>query len=319
MLLTFGLVMAVGLTSVEAKPQTVNPGAKAKVEGTIQARDGDLVAIKQAKTGALIFVVISDATKIEREKSWGRRAEMDVTAMLPGLTIKAEGVGDANGNLDATKISFSPDVFAVEVAQQQEIEANAAAAAKAQGTADKGVAKAREAQASADLAQASANVAQATALKAGATAQAAGAVAVLDAQAISMVNKRVSDLGDYKMVGEGSLFFDTGKAALSEPDKKMLSDLAKQAMALNNYLIEVAGYASSTGTKEANQKLSEERAAAVAQYLRNSANVPMRRILAPAGYGATHPDATNSDPQGRELNRRVDVKVLVNKGLAEGV
>jgi hypothetical protein len=43
----------------------------------------------------------------------------------------------------------------------------------------------------------------------------------------------------------------------------------------------------------------------------------MRRILAPAGYGSTHPDATNSDPQGRALNRRVDVMVLVNKGLQE--
>jgi outer membrane protein OmpA-like peptidoglycan-associated protein len=45
----------------------------------------------------------------------------------------------------------------------------------------------------------------------------------------------------------------------------------------------------------------------------------MRRILAPAGYGATHPDATNTDPMGRALNRRVDVKVLVNKGLNEGM
>ena len=40
----------------------------------------------------------------------------------------------------------------------------------------------------------------------------------------------------------------------------------------------------------------------------------MRRILVPAGYGATHPAAENSDSQGRALNRRVDVKVLVNGG-----
>jgi hypothetical protein len=70
--------------------------------------------------------------------------------------------------------------------------------------------------------------------------------------------------------------------------------------------------------KQLNQKLSEERAAAVAQYLREKQNVPMRRIVVPAGYGATHPAATNSDPQGRALNRRVGVKVIVNKGLAEG-
>jgi outer membrane protein OmpA-like peptidoglycan-associated protein len=43
------------------------------------------------------------------------------------------------------------------------------------------------------------------------------------------------------------------------------------------------------------------------------------RILAPAGYGATHPAATNTDAQGRDINRRVDVKVLVNKGLEQGI
>jgi outer membrane protein OmpA-like peptidoglycan-associated protein len=85
-----------------------------------------------------------------------------------------------------------------------------------------------------------------------------------------------------------------------------------------NYLIEIAGYASSTGTKKLNQKLSEGRAAAVTKYLREKDNIPMRRFVVPAGYGATHPAAENSDPQGRALNRRVDVKVIVNKGLAEG-
>jgi outer membrane protein OmpA-like peptidoglycan-associated protein len=318
-LLVLGAVVLADLASVAAKPQTVNPGAKATVEGTIQARDGDLVGIKQAKTGAMIIVVIGDATTIEREKSWGRRADMDVTAMVPGLTIKAEGVGDANGNLDAKTIRFNPDAFAIEVAQQKEIDANAAAAAQAQKTANKGVAKADAAQASADIAQVSADVAQATAMKAGATAQAAGTLAVADAAAIGMVNRRVSDLGDYKLIGEGSLYFGSGQAALSDADKQILTDLATAAKELNNYLIEIAGYASSTGTKSENQKLSEERAAAVAQFLRNSASVPMRRIIAPAGYGATHAAATNADSQGRELNRRVDVKVLVNKGLAENL
>ncbi|HYY29331.1 MAG TPA: hypothetical protein VE860_15365, partial [Chthoniobacterales bacterium] len=59
----------------------------------------------------------------------------------------------------------------------------------------------------------------------------------------------------------------------------------------------------------------EDRAAAVAQYLREQKNIPLRRMLAPAGYGATHPEASNTDPQGRALDRRVVVKVLVNKGV----
>jgi len=87
---------------------------------------------------------------------------------------------------------------------------------------------------------------------------------------------------------------------------------------IEGYMVEIAGYASSTGSKQLNQKPSEERAASVAKYLRETQNVPKRRILVPAGYGATHPDATNDDSQGRALNRRVDVKVIVNKGLKEG-
>jgi len=68
-----------------------------------------------------------------------------------------------------------------------------------------------------------------------------------------------------------------------------------------------------------NQQLSQARAASVVNYLRESKNVPMRRFLVPAGYGATHAAATNTDAQGRELNQRVDVKVLVNKGMNEGM
>ena len=83
-------------------------------------------------------------------------------------------------------------------------------------------------------------------------------------------------------------------------------------------MIEIAGYASSTGTKAENLKLSDERSAAVANYLRDSANVPMRRILLPAGYGATHPALSNQTAEGRDINQRVDVKVIVNKGIEEG-
>jgi outer membrane protein OmpA-like peptidoglycan-associated protein len=43
------------------------------------------------------------------------------------------------------------------------------------------------------------------------------------------------------------------------------------------------------------------------------------RIVAPAGHGATHPDFSNDDPQGRELNRRVDVTPIVNKGVDGGL
>jgi outer membrane protein OmpA-like peptidoglycan-associated protein len=310
-----GFVLLVGLTyaSMPGTPQ-IKSDEKSKVSGSIVARSGDLVQVKDKKTGQLVVVSISDNTKIEREKGkveFFRHKDMDVTAMVPGLTIDAEGVGNAKGQLVASKITFIPDEFAIEVAEEQQIMANKAAAGEAQSTANQGVAAAGQAQTSANQAQASAN-------QAGNAAVAAGDVAVMDAAAIQTVNKRVSDLGDYKTVAEAGIYFPSDKATLDDAAKADLDVLAAATNGAEGYLIEIAGYASSTGTKQLNQKLSEERAAAVANYLLQKGNIPMRRIVVPASYGATHPAATNTDPQGRALNRRVDVKVLVNKGLAEG-
>jgi len=243
---------------------------------------------------------------------------MDATAMVPGLTIDAEGVGNSKGQLVANKITFTPDEFAIEVAEEQQIMANKAAAANAQTTANQGVTAAGKAQESANVAQVSAKQAQTSANQAGSKAQAARDVAVMDAAAIQLVNKRVSDLDDYKAVAEAGIYFDTGKANLDDAAKADLDMVAAATKGADGYLIEIAGYASSTGTKQLNRKLSEERAAAVANYLLQKGNIPMRRIVAPAGYGSTHPAAQNTDAQGRALNRRVDVKVLVNKGFGEG-
>jgi outer membrane protein OmpA-like peptidoglycan-associated protein len=307
--------------SATPKAPQVASDKKEKVKGTIVSRNGDVVNVKEKKSGSVVPVLLTDNTKIERKHGkveFFRHSDMDVTAMVPGLTIEAEGVGNAKGQLAASKISFTPDEFAVEVAEEKQIMANKAAAGQAQSTANQGLKQAKAAQSSADQAQASANKAQATATNAGNTAQAAGDVAVMDAAAIEMVNKRVSDLGDYKLVGEAGIYFPADGSALDDAAKADLDAVVAYTNGLDNYLIEIAGYASSTGSKQLNQKLSEARAAAVTKYLREKDNVPMRRFVVPASYGATHPAAENSDPQGRALNRRVDVKVIVNKGLTEG-
>jgi outer membrane protein OmpA-like peptidoglycan-associated protein len=297
---------------LNAGAQQFESGKKAKVTGIIQSRNGDLVTIKVKKTGDIAVIDLNDTTKIERKQDFRlRHADMDVTAMVPGLTIDVDGVGNAKGQLDANKITFDPNVFAVEVAEEQQIQANQAAAAHAQSTANQGVAAADQAQTSANAAQASAN-------QAGQAAAAAGAIAITDAQAVAFVNKRVSDLADYKTVEEADLFFPTGQATLSADDKAALSKLASDAAAVQNYMIEIAGYASSTGTRAEDLKLSDARATVVANFLRDSGNVPMRRILVPAGYGASHPAVSNQTAVGRDINQRVDVKVIVNKGIQEG-
>jgi outer membrane protein OmpA-like peptidoglycan-associated protein len=311
-----GLAMFATLSfAAEGNMKQIPNGEKAKVKGKITSRNGDLVYVTDVKDGSNVAINITDNTKIERKKAkhtFLRKSSMDVTAMVPGLTIEADGVGNAKGQLDASKISFFPDTFAIEVAQEQQIMANKQAASDAQQTADQGVAKADAAQQSANQAQGSANTAQNT-------ADLAAAGAIVDAAAIKMVNTRVSDLGDYKTVAAAGIYFDNNSAALDQAAKADLDTLAAALAGAPNYMIEVAGYASSTGIAALNQKLSEQRAEAVVNYLRQKGNVPMRRFLLPAGMGTSNPAAPNDDAQGRALNRRVDVKVIVNKGLVEGM
>ena len=210
------------------------------------------------------------------------------------LKLKAEAM--QRGRLEAGKISFSPDEFALAVAEQQEIVASRKAAKEADSAAQQGMTAAAKAESSADQATVSAN-------RADAEAQIATAVGVADATTASMLNKR---------------FFARDSSVLDDKSKEDLDNLGDIARSLDGYMIEIAGYTSNTLSKEADQKLSEERAAVVAQYLREVKDIPMRRILVPVGYGATHPAVSNKDPYDRELNRHVDIKVLVNQSLGQG-
>jgi outer membrane protein OmpA-like peptidoglycan-associated protein len=303
------------LYTASISASSILEGDKVRVAGLILSRNGDTVLMKDRKSGQFVVVNITDNTKIERKRGrlpFYRHTEMDVTAMLPGLTIEAEGRGDAKGRLNAEKISFSPDEFAVAVAEQQEVIANREAVKKADSAAQQGIAAAVQAQSSANQAMVSAS-------QADAQAQTAAAVSIADAIGVSTLNKRVSELNDYKNEFEVDVFFAWHSAVLDEKARKDLDNLADIAKSLDGYLVEVAGYTSNTLSKESDQRLSEERAAVVAQYLREAKDIPLRRILAPVGYGATHPAVSNKDPYDRELNRHVDIKVLVNKSLGQGL
>lgn len=310
------LVASFSFAAATSDTLQITAGSKTKIKGSILSRSGDLVRVRDKKSGAVVDINITDSTKIERRKGKAlflRHSDMDVTAMVPGLTIEAEGVGNAKGQIDAGKISFTPDEFAIELAEEQQLQANQAAAQSAQSTAEQGVAAATQAQSSATQAQDSAD-------RASQQATAAGALGVMDAAAIAKVNKRVSDLDDYKIAAENDIYFDEDSAVLKNEAKPALADLANIAKGLDGYMIEISGYTAHPANKKIDyQKLSEERAAVVARYLEEVQNIPMRRILVPVGYGTSHELASNKDREGQELNRRVDVKVLVNKGLGQGL
>src|ERR1700740_1954416 len=84
---------------------------------------GIWVKVKERKSGQTVVVSLTDNTKIECKKGkveFFRRKDMDATAMVPGLTVDAEGAGNFKGQLVANKITFALDEFAIEVAEEQQ-------------------------------------------------------------------------------------------------------------------------------------------------------------------------------------------------------
>jgi outer membrane protein OmpA-like peptidoglycan-associated protein len=103
---------------------------------------------------------------------------------------------------------------------------------------------------------------------------------------------------------------------IAPEDMKQLERLAQTATSLKGYIIEVTGYADSSGSAALNTRLSGDRAKAVIAALVQQGGVPVRHIVAPGAMGEYGPAASNETKEGRAENRRVEVKVLVNRGIA---
>ena len=109
--------------------------------------------------------------------------------------------------------------------------------------------------------------------------------------------------------------FATGKSTLSAQAKTDLCAAAKEAEGIKNSLMLVLGYTDSTGSPAANQKLSDDRATNVVNYLQQACKWKPYRMLTPAGMAEADPAASNTSAQGKAQNRRVSVNILVSKGL----
>jgi outer membrane protein OmpA-like peptidoglycan-associated protein len=129
-------------------------------------------------------------------------------------------------------------------------------------------------------------------------------------------NQRFSALADYDTKGDATVKFAVGSSKISAADEEQLKTLAQTATGMKGYLVEVTGYADSTGNAAMNTKLSEDRAKAVITFLIQQGGVPVRHIVAPGAMGEYGPSGSNETKEGRADNRRVEVKVLVNKGVA---
>ena len=118
------------------------------------------------------------------------------------------------------------------------------------------------------------------------------------------------------MKDSATVSFRSGSKTISEQDKATLLQLAQNTANLKGYVVQVQGYADSRGSAAMNQQLSMERAQEVVAFLLQGGNIPLTQIVAPGAMGEADPAATNETRKGRAENRRVEVKVLVNRALA---
>jgi OOP family OmpA-OmpF porin len=126
---------------------------------------------------------------------------------------------------------------------------------------------------------------------------------------------RFTALSEYEVKGEATVKFAAGSTKISAEDQEELKKLTQTATGLIGYIVEVTGYADSSGSAAMNTTLSENRAKAVITFLMQQGNVPVRHIVAPGAMGEYGAAAPNETKAGRAENRRVVVKVLVNKGI----
>ena len=136
---------------------------------------------------------------------------------------------------------------------------------------------------------------------------------------VNATNKRITDLDDYVVQTTATVNFKVGSSVLSAEGKASLDQVATTATTLKGYVIEVTGFASADGDSRKNKALSERRAQAVKDYLIESHNIPLRRMSTSYGYGELQAVADNSTVEGRKQNRRVEIKLMVSRGINQNV
>lgn len=260
--------------------RSVPSGSKMKFRGVVISRDTDVFTIRDVSR-ADYQVLITDDTSIKTHGGFLRSGKKyPVTDILRGLIVEVEGRGNNQGQLVADKIRFRESDMRAALTTDTRVGPVEANQERMAGQMDELYAVAAEARAE-----------------------------------VKAVNERVSALDDYDVQETVSVTFRTNSAVLSPEAKAQLDALAAKTSGAKAYMIEVAGHTDSTGSDTKNFRLSRARAEAVVQYLAVNHKIPLRRFVTPMGYGKTDAVADNTTPTGRSQNRRVDVKMIINRGL----
>jgi outer membrane protein OmpA-like peptidoglycan-associated protein len=283
-------------------------GDKAKAKGMITSRTGETLILNT--TDGKTTVVMDDSTKVQQPKGLGiRKKQVSAAVLIPGLKVSVDGVTDDQNRLVAKTINFDAnDLETAEMIQAGLHPTAEQVAANQQAIAANQQATAANQQAIATNKQDIAANQQATAANKQAIEQ--------NIKDIQENTDRFNQLTEYDVKADLTLNFKSGSSQISPDDQAKLKQLAQSATSLKGYIITVKGYADSTGNAAMNTRLSQDRAQAVIDCLIQQGGIPIRHVVAPGAYGETNAVASNETASGRAENRRVEVKVLVNKGIA---
>jgi OmpA-OmpF porin, OOP family len=277
-----------------------------KFKGIVTKRNADSFQMRDPSgTGPETLVLLTPATEVKSHKKGVFRGskEYGVSYILRGLRLEVDGTGNSEGQLVADKIRFDEqDLRSAQALQMtdqlaQENERRVAAAEenarKLAGQLEENAALTKKAQAQADAAMKSAELA----------------------------NTRINGLDDYDPVRTFTVLFRTGSALLSPKAKADMDAGAAWVKTQNTkgWVVAVVGFADTQGNTARNRSLSERRANAVIGYLVMKHNMPLQRLVQPFGYGDSKPVADNRTATGREQNRRVEIRLLANKGITGNV
>jgi outer membrane protein OmpA-like peptidoglycan-associated protein len=297
---------AIGVYAQNAQLRTAVAGQKYKIKGIVVAKDDANTFVVRDQVGVDTRVVITPNASVKSNGGFLKSGDrFPVTSLVRGLNLEVEGVGDATGNVSVNKVRFDKN----NLATAQSIDSRVTPAEERLTAAEQ---NAERVSGQIDELMAISNAAKGGAKAAQDTADAAVA-------GVNATNKRITDLDEYVVQTTATVNFKVNSAVLSPEAKASLDQIAAAAGSLKGYMIEVTGYASAEGSTAKNKALSERREKAVREYLIDNHNMSLRRFTPSYGYGELQAVADNSTREGREQNRRVEVKLLVSRGLNQNV
>lgn len=320
----FGSPLAMQVSDESRGSSTVEVplGHETKIEGVIVSQSGDQFHM-QAHNGTEYKVLLADDTEIEERKKNPFRGAIQYSRsdLRIGLNVEVEGVGGDAGNLIAREVKFTQDALKIAetiTSSLEPVESRLNSTEERLGETQAELDDTRETM-DRTRAETEGRIEELDEAYRVARSEAreANQQAVQAIEGVDQAQQRISSLDDYEEVQTVAVQFGFDSATLSDEARSQLDDLISAVSNTEGFLLEVTGFASTEGDAEYNRRLSQLRADAVVQYLAENGDISLRRFISPYGFGESRPVAGNESLEGRQQNRRAEVRLLVNRGLRQ--